>query len=694
MELPVFVVHGAVVWKVLLGLMVSGAFGVVALRRRARERRTAASEVRVRLNDVTKLEPGVVVLRGTLAAGTASTSQQDIKEPVHERSAELTLDLGGQKIAIEGPVTVERGTQTSTRWLKKIRTHTVRAGDEVVLGGTAVRRAEDDAGYRDSGVGWEVGRDVYVIAVYPQARPKPMGLAKTLALVAVFGMVGYGALRFVGSRAMKKADDWDRDDAKVSLSNSDAVAIAAAMPGSRAEALEELSRQLERGFEKSDRVFELRLALDEVRGECRAFTLFSATRLEETVPAARACGETVLASQALAFLGKYEEAWNEPGRDKRPVVEGLLAIGAGRWREAAAAADARAVEYETSKRTQYYTDQNARTETLSMRCLGALFRTWAGDKPAFDAIAGRETHDRCRVFAAIALPEAERSAALAAITFTQERDYDLQNLVAELRKATDPAMRWRDGYYNTIADIVGFGMNESIWFAPAQLALGRTDLGQREQSSLLGLNAGLRAFRGDLAGARKLIDQQTAAEPDGHYRYSNELALGLLDPTARLPDGPGYVHPGIDEMVTLRKGKIPEDVEYLLTGAFSGDCKARLLSGVKSAQAGDGAELAEVFRRCHVYWNSTQKALLAVMPLVTKHREELAEAVRWFRNDSTTYSLGYIPFRFLENIAWYRNLAAAIRDTEQVATWQAIFDRHANLLDDRQKLIAFWMWNE
>ncbi|MBA3458730.1 MAG: hypothetical protein H0T46_02130 [Deltaproteobacteria bacterium] len=696
MELPLFVVHGAVVWKLLLAAVVAISLGIVALVRRRKERTLVGDWVAARLAEVTPLQAGSVVLRGKLATGTASTSEQDIREGTSERSAELTLDHEGEKVAIQGPVTVEHGSQTAIRWVRKIRTRTVRAGDEVLVVGTASRRAEDDAGYRDAGIGWEVGDDAHIIAVKPQARPRPNGIAKTLLLAAVFGLVGYGALRLAGNRAMKAAYAHDVDRVRRSLGNSDAVAIAAAMPGSREKALEELSYKLERGFERTEEVFQLRLALDVLRGECTAFQLSTAVRLEEAVVVARACGEPVLASQALAFLGKFEDAWNERGRDARPYVEGVLAIATGRWREAAAAADARVPDYEKRERSKYYTELDAQRSVLNMRCLAALFRSWAGDKGAFDKIEGRLTNQRCRVFAALALPQADQGAALAAITFTvDDGDYDAKHLVEEVRRVVDPATPWPDWYRHTVADIVAFGITQPTWFAPAHLALGRTDLSEGQLQSLLAANAGLRAFRGDLAGARGLLERAHAVRPNGRDNYTNELALGLLDPSATLPDRPGgYVHPGLDEMVELRRGQIPRDVDRVLMGSYSADCKARLLPAVRAAQGGDGEELAAVLRDCRISWNTTQKGLLAVMPRVKTHRAEVAAGVRMFTSDSTTFTLKNIPFQFLEDIGWYRNLATAIGDTERAAHWQVIFDRHATLLDDQQKLIAFWMWGD
>ena len=689
MELPVFVVHGAVVWKVLLVALVAAGLGLVALLRRRGEQKRVAARVAARLSEVTKLEPGAVLLRGRIKAGTASSCYRDLGEPVSQRSDELLLEHAGDVVVVTGPVTVTEGSRTAIEWLRRVVVRSVQPGDEVLLAGVAERCSETDTGYREAGIGWRVAGDLTLTAVTPQTRPRPAGPAWTLVLVAVFGLTGYGALRLIGSQALDRAER-SEDEVRRSLGNTDAVAIAAAMPGSRTRALETLGWQLTYRYERTEDVFQARVELDRLTGECAAHMLFEAVRLEEAVVAARACARPVLASQALAFLGRFEEAWNEPGRDDRTWVKGLVAIATGRWKEAAEAAEARAEEHAKRERTKWFTTEDATRMRIGALCLGALFRIWAGEAGAFERIEGRAANDHCRALAAIALPDDQQAAALAALEISRREELTLSGVVSALRLTMDPAAKI-DSYSWGMADAIGFGFPAVGWFVPAQLAARSPSATPAERAQLTQQMAALAAYRGDLAGARLLQAAAVQLDPAHRYAFTHRLALDLLDPAATIaPADDQYVHPGIAEAVAFRRGQLPERESAM----YAGRCKAQAKAAVVAAQRGDGAPIAAVMRDCRVSWSIFQRVLLGVLPLVKTGRAELAAQVRLFHDDITTYSLSNIPFRFLDNLVWHRRLAALAGDTESAQRWQQIFDRHAAVLADRQKLIALLFWTD
>jgi hypothetical protein len=66
--------------------------------------------------------------------------------------------------------------------------------------------------------------------------------------------------------------------------------------------------------------------------------------------------------------------------------------------------------------------------------------------------------------------------------------------------------------------------------------------------------------------------------------------------------------------------------------------------------------------------------------------------MRLYRSDISTFSMDHSPFRFLEDVAMYRDIARAIGDTESAAAWQKLFDQHVPVLQDRRKLIALLIW--
>jgi hypothetical protein len=320
-----------------------------------------------------------------------------------------------------------------------------------------------------------------------------------------------------------------------------------------------------------------------------------------------------------------------------------------------------------------------------------MLRGWAGGADPFAKLPYAGMNASCQLFEAVLLPTDQQLAALETIDGSAPRDYGLADLLRRLRIAAGglPPTRYFDG--TTIADLVGFGMPSSTWLIPFEIAGAARDLAPEARARLVGENAERLAHLGDLAGARAALAEMKSLDATDHNDYSNELALALLDPGHAFPaKHDGYIHPGIEEMVRARWGE-PVDTNRLL-GVYSDECKKRFPAAIAAAQAGDGAELAAVFRECGVSWNVAQKYVLAIAPMIKTHREEVGAAMRLFRNDISTYSVDHIPFRFLDDVAMYRDIARAVGDSESAAAWQKLFDQHVPVLQDRRKLIALLIW--
>jgi hypothetical protein len=137
----------------------------------------------------------------------------------------------------------------------------------------------------------------------------------------------YGLFYACGAIALARADH----DNYRPLGIETNVAIAAAMPGSRARALALIANIR---VPNDDAGLELGLAIDAYEGGCGSQRLFHATHYEQAIAAARSCGDTDGELDALLALGRYDEAANVTG-DRPTSREAVTALlGAGRWSDA------------------------------------------------------------------------------------------------------------------------------------------------------------------------------------------------------------------------------------------------------------------------------------------------------------------------------------------------------------------------
>ncbi len=264
------VTYGAWVWKIaalvvaLLGLL------IVRLVRGRRAHARIRSDMAARTGKVTApvlaKAQGEVVVNGVLHGGMATTLTIG-SNAYHERAGELWIDYKGERLELGGPACVVHGTtETVSRGLPRttprgIRDAIARGADSGSRVSQLVRRAAggrvhrltrlqdgdlvivrgllggQTAGVDRFGVrSWILEplpetREIEVVAVSPKATAVPMRGIAALALAAAFagaacgGMYALGRHELAGSRS------------------TTALAIAAAMPLARGEAIAELARR-------------------------------------------------------------------------------------------------------------------------------------------------------------------------------------------------------------------------------------------------------------------------------------------------------------------------------------------------------------------------------------------------------------------------------------------------------------------
>lgn len=704
MELPFLVVHGAVVWKVLLGVLVAIIMGSRLALRVRRARRSAREDLAARALHLGTLEPGRVMIRGKLARGSVATLAQSGLLTDH-RTDELVLDQEGARVAIEGPLRVEHGSRTKT-WFWRTPRETpeplakaakprrpstlreVRDGDEVIVHGRLERRADGDVMYRESAASWTLTPDTdgaWIAAATPRTRAEPLHPVRWIVTAIVATVSSYILLHAIGHHTVKRAAKGS-DEIREPLGNGDLAVIASAMPGSREKALRLLSWRVDRSAPHTEEWFQLGLKLAVVIDECPIDKSTHLVRLEEALATARRCGRPADVARVLAFLGRYDEVTAGDVTDS--FLATVVAIATGRWPDAARGAELRASEALARERSEYYTEADAQRIALELRCTAMLFRSWAGDASA-GWPAGHETSSKCRVFAALTLPVDQQAAALAAIdpeSFAT-RDYMTKDIADAIRVAAGGAMSERE---LARAGYLVVGEDPTMWLAPFALAPHASSEPQM-RSRLHAKVGALATYRADFAMARRELDATRRLDED--MAESLAVMLALYEGTPVLPPRPDHeVRSRFSRLVDLRNGKSLE--RNALVGAYPMACEDRLRAALETAQGGDGGPLAAVLESCNVYWNTVQNYLIGILPRVTKHRERLAAALRLYRNDISMFSAENLPFRFLDDVVMYRDLAHLAGDREEAAHWQQVFDRHATLLADRQKLIALLFWAE
>src|SRR5664279_9126 len=281
-QLPFLVVHGALVWKLLLVGLVAATYAASHALRQRGARMVARDEIALQLRGVSNPKPGPSTIRGRIKSGTALTAAQP--DGVFDAPpSELTIDCDGVLVDLVGIVRVEHGA-TSRASLrapngvvanlprsKPTLVRSVQVGDEVIATGVLVEGPAEPSTYRETTSRWQLHGDdlIRTSATRPRVRAMPLGLAQHVGVLVLFSSIWLGALYLLGNRALDRAKDLRGTAVDGRVPAFGSTAIAAAMLGSRDDALWALGEQLtQAGNVRTELALEELVAIRELQDEC------------------------------------------------------------------------------------------------------------------------------------------------------------------------------------------------------------------------------------------------------------------------------------------------------------------------------------------------------------------------------------------------------------------------------------------
>lgn len=319
--LPFLVVHGPVVWKVALVVIVLVAVLAVHASVRRRERRRVLEFLGLRDAPLSELRAGPATVRGVFRGNARSAIARDgtVVDEI-EGEAWLSLENGG-RIDLDGPMRVVVGSRARVSPIgRRTRVDQVRDGDVVTVRGLLGYEASvEDAGYRDSAGRWTMrpdpasGEPLTVAAAKPAVRARAMGPA-LLATVVIAGGAGYATFQLISLHPEFHSTVGRSTDAAKAFPEVGIVSLAAVFPRSRELALDEIDKALENELDRSETRDAMRDQLDDLRStRCedtkKALHRLEDGRFEAAVEAAHRCPvDTRIARSALLQLAHYDEA--------------------------------------------------------------------------------------------------------------------------------------------------------------------------------------------------------------------------------------------------------------------------------------------------------------------------------------------------------------------------------------------------
>lgn len=703
-ELPFLVVHGQIV-AMLLVLAVA-AIACVPIRwvRRALDRRRARRDVRVRARTATALAEGGVALHAVW----------------REAGGRCWLDVGGEPVDLEGELRVVRGTRARWRWRDPRPVHQLCSGDEVLACGQLSRRGDGaaaEASYRQPGGRWALGpgrvlAQIELYALAPAACPAPLrGLG--VLLFAAFAVGAFASLHEIGRTALHDGwygSHWTMDG----LRAWDPVVIAAAVPTTRDDALQVLSRRFEDESVRTPGNVERSLALAGLRGcEAELDALIVEGRFDEAATRAAACGSAQWQARALVLAGRFDEAATIAARGGvSSHVAGAASLAAGRWSVAASALDQRVAASGTV---------DALPTLRHLGCLADAFRVHGGELTAavrLHARARQPLYAGCKVDEALLLPIDHQAAALAearaGLDATPELARAVDLLLWTLRGEPAKPTRFASSLLDRRHPASGDQLDDAreAWLVPfARHGSPRSHAWWAVHHVLAG------DWQAAHAAARQLHDALTG--DDGRWFDPQELDLEVQlregvprieldrfadharvhdqhagddeqeDPEFQLQEGiPLSEHAGVrptpaSDFAVLRLGFASSELDDDFASYVHWPRQPARLA-LAAAMHGDGGPLADAVEHTGAPWSQAAALLLALAPGVTTGRAQLSTALRALSGPATADLFG-----FLWSLAMRRDLARVAGDDATAARDQAILDRYREMLADRDRLIAF-----
>ena len=657
-ELPFLVVHGALVWKASVVGVGVAAVRLARLRRDRKSAKFVRAATKHYTATATGLEPGPILLRGRLRGGGAQSFEHTYCPIVHTRDEGVYFDIEGERIDFDGEIVVGCGTEVRTSYWRppvgapppdglmatargQQRLSIVRADEEVLIAGVLRRAASGDATYRDSAGGWLIEPfprqgAVGLVAMRHRARAMPatpVGTAVTFLLFALLMLLG---MRTCGSIEL---GGYGPSDAHIH-----SLSVAAAMPGTRGDALGELERVLSdaRTPHRIDQAIELRA----LRHGCASAVdmMFEEHRLEQALDASRRCELPAREVDALLLLGRYDEAaastaMREAGTAQQRLT---LAIATGHWADAAAAEPD--------------------------HCASLLFAALANPsaRAAMQSEVAQTGDVRCSLLAAQLLPAEERGGAVASITTKSDGHVILAEALLQLDRTWDA-----DNLDGAARELLGGDGGEAsmlVWTArPGDLTPWR---------------AVFETYRGNFAKAQEIAGTLIAQQHDRvrgieANRFAALIALRAgkpvprewLDGDSELPPQSVFTDDELGATFQLARG--------------DGAIGSRGSYGLRSAMNGDGSRL-------HDEWTELRLAdgtkLLAVLPAITTDRDLAIDFMRAVRGDSMDHAQP--PLGVIRAAAMRRDLARATGDADGATSWQGVIDRQMAVIDHRDRLLG------
>jgi len=711
-QLPFLVVHAALVWKVILGAFVGLSLLVFLGVRYALVR--AANRAAAR--DVDTGEEGVI--RGTLRGGTASTMYVTpalgaSTQPSYH-AGELVIATAEGDVVLDGELRVAAGAHvaakrrgvpagtpteiaTSDLPIATAVLHEVRTGDEVIAKGTLVREAGDQAtDYRENATRRVLRGSILIAARTPATKLVRPSLA-ILALVI-------GAMAFIGYKALSLCGDSWRDTchagADTELSNRNACVMANAMPN-QPYALSVLLDQLDRKPIPSEATLEERIALARLVEDCHSSVgrLERLERPELTLVEAKRCGDYEAQQIALLQLGEFDQAAIVPFQmtGYRSEVRGKLLVLAGAWHAAAAYAEQRATDLR-SQPAEPDPDRRDRiaSSIVAWQCIAALMESYAGANPVslprIRELAGGPHGEECLPeLAEVGTPE-ETARILNSHPGleTPWRAIELERQLAGIGMMKNdgiPAMLLQG------SESLGMAYPPIIWatrLSPPIPDTGDLEMRFDDATHRLAIAVWMR----DFASAHRYADRAIELAHDERAGYDSQYA-GLLHPaidlyTAKTPlDVPKPLvrdDPELDmslaslwsfmtPRLALRHGD-PLGKGYVLT--------TEMQAALGEAQHGDGAALAKTLLddpSLHPI------DLIAVLPMVKTHREELVRALPFMPASNQIVDYRF-PFGTAQYYAERRQMFELAGDAANAKRANDVFERYAAAFNDHRRLVA------
>ncbi len=610
--LPFLVVHGPVVWKLVLGLFVVSSVVIVRAVVRARERRRIVEALKIRYAGFNEVREGHVVLRAvfrgtrcmTLSGGDAAMDRCD-------GPASIELE-DGTHVQIEGPIRVLIGTRVHvSAWGGPTRIDEVRDGDLVTARGIAAHGAAVGTGnYRESAGQWTLradlalGEPLTIASRTPAIRARAMGPALALAIAGA-SVGGYFGLHAFDLHPRPP----DSTRAETAFPPFGDIAVAAALPGSsRMRALRTIEYALEHQIDRSPGRDQMRDQIDDLLElPCDGYPSKAQRRLrdgryEAALESARACGaDGHVQLVALAALARYDEVVAVSKTADTDDVELILisAIATGRPYEAALA--------DVLKRWK------------DVPHMYACLSSW---------LKHEQLDDECK-------PEAA---------------YEV---------GADEPFQFR----------LMVGPDANSWLAQFVPASDLDDPKRMDLVSTL-------LVRGD-------FDAATSAVAAIHSPELSKLAKRAIQLRA------GTAPPPVDESSNDEPTDVV-DMSWLASKWAAPNEACSLREAIESASRdGDGRPIAATLRRRDCSLPRLVPGfdrLLAVLPHVTKGREEIAEALRGMPGISDTDPAP--PMR-AAGASLRRDLARIVGDLPEAERQAAIVRRAVAALGRRESVLAF-----